>query len=224
MCSRKQFFFSWKIVIFRFHASFQDCIRWSCHGSDAFLHKVLGQLSATRAAICRLRLHLPAMAWNLTSVEHSESSLTHTISYPIARLETFGNFFFPVSKPSQSLMTGVLPGETLSSWSIQGICVLEEWMGSKQIYINQTSQVESLQVWGEPLAGNCCRLTSCPSDMRQIHSSTLTWTPSNMVVDSRAGFVHKLPTSTLRLLAGKNSVRFKGCAGRPAPCEVTKKY
>lgn len=102
---------------------------------------------------------------------------TLTISYPIARLETFGNFFFPVSKPSQSLMTGVLPGETLSSWSIQGICVLEEWMGSKQIYINQTSQVESLQVWGGPLAGNCCRLTSCPSDMRQIHSSTLTWTP-----------------------------------------------
>ena len=50
-------------------------------------------------------------------------------------------------------------------------------MGSKQIYINQTSQVESLQVWGGPLAGNCCRLTSCPSDMRQIHSSTLTWTP-----------------------------------------------
>ena len=42
------------------------------------------------------------------------------------------------------------------------------------------------------------------------------WGPCEVGTVTAQMAAHRLPMSTLRLLAGKNSVRLRGCAGRPA--------
>ena len=49
------------------------------------------------------------------------------------------------------------------------------------------------------------------------------WGPCEVGTVTAQMAAHRLPMSTLRLLAGKNSVRLRGCAGRPAELAMSTK-